>query len=174
MTDGSKDFDLEAFLGDLFGAFNNHDVDKIVAMHTADAEWEDPSVPAPIKGPAAIAEHLEEMFKAFPDLKFDDDFEVYRTGGSKAAASWRFTGTMLGPMNPPGFAPTGKKAAVKGACLYDFVDGRVARHHIIYDAMGMLEQLGIMPSLESASGKLTVGLQRATARFSRGMHRAAS
>lgn len=172
MADGSKDFDVEAFVGDFFGAFNNHDVDKIVEMHTADAEWEDPTVTSPIRGRNAIAEHLRGMFKAFPDFRFDEDFEVYGTDGTRAAVKWQFTGTMTGPIDPPGFAPTGKSATVTGVCLYDFVDGRLDRHQIVYDTMGMLEQLGVMPSLDSASGKLTVGLQRATARVSRGLHRA--
>lgn len=169
---GPADFDARGFVTDLFAAFNDHDVERIVGMHTPDAVWEDPSLPAPITGRAAIAEHLRAIHQAFPDLHFDEDLELYTSEGGKAAAQWRFGATMTGPLDPPGYAPTGKRTTVAGVCLYRFEDGLIARHRQYYDTRGMLEQLGLLPTPESTSARLAIGLQRATARVSKSLHRA--
>lgn len=79
------------------------------------------------------------------------------------AARWHFTGTMTGPIDPPGYAPTGRKVSVSGVCLFEFQDGLVAHHTIVYDSMGILQQVGIMPAVDSAQAKLIAGLQRGIA-----------
>ncbi len=152
----------------LFRAINEHDVDKIIALHTADAVLEDPRLTAPVTGRAAIAVEFTTMFRSFPDFQFlMDELEVYLADSGRVAARWHFTGTMTGPIDPPGYAPTGKKALVSGVCLYEFQDGLIARHTIVYDTMGLLQQLGIMPAADSAQAKLIAALQRAVTRLPR-------
>lgn len=167
-----SDLEPRPFLTGLFAAFNDHDVDRIVALHRLDAVLEEPSLPAPATGQEAIAAHLRAIFRAFPDLHFDEDLELYTGEPGKAAAAWRFAGTMTGPMEPPGFSPTGRRATIAGVCCYAFEGDLLARHRIVYDALGLLEQLGIVPSPASASGRIAVGLQRATTRVTRGLRRA--
>ena len=148
----------------LFRALSEHDVDKIIALHTPDAVLDDPSLTAPVTGRAAIAVEFTAMFRAFPDLQFPiDELEVYIADSDRVAARWHFLGTMTGPIDPPGYAPTGKKASVSGICLYEFRDGLIARHTIVYDSMRMLQQVGIMPATDSAPARLIAGLQRAIA-----------
>lgn len=156
----------------LFRAFNEHDADKIIALHAPDAVWEDPQLTAPVKGRAAIAVRLATMFRAFPDLHFlMDELEVYLAPSGRVAARWHFTGTMTGPMDPPGFAPTGKKASVSGVCLYEFMDGLLTRHTIVYDSMAMLRQVGIMPAPYSTQARLMASVQRAGAGMAKRMRR---
>ena len=169
---GPADLDARGLVTELFAALNDHDVERIVGMHASDAVWEDPSLAAPITGRAAIAEHLRVIHRAFPDLRFDGDVELYTGEQGRAGARWRFGATMTGPLDPPGFAPTGKRTTVAGVCLYTFEDGLIARHRQYYDMWGMLEQLGLMPALESVPARLVVGLQRAGARVSKSLHRA--
>ncbi len=169
---GVSDFDARAFIIELFQALNDHDVEKVVSMHTPDALWEDPSLAAPVTGRAAIGEHLRAVFEAFPDLRFQEDVEIYEGAPEQAASRWRFTGTMEGRIDPPGFGPTGKRATVSGACFYGFEEGLLSRHRLVYDALAMLEQLGIIPTPESTHARVNASLQRAGARVARTLHRA--
>jgi len=156
----------------LFRAFNEHDSDQIIALHAPDAVWDDPLLTEPVKGRAAIAVRLAMMLRAFPDLHFVmDELEVYRADSGRVAASWHFTATMTGRMDPPGFARTGRKASVSGVCLYEFEDGLLTRHTIVYDTMGMLRQVGIMPAPTGAPAKLMAGMQRTSAGISRRVRR---
>ena len=156
--------EIRARVEALSRAINEHDVDKIIALHTPDAVLEDPALTAPVTGRAAIAVEFTAMFRAFPDFQFlMDELEVYVADSGRVAARWHFTGTMTGPIDPPGYAPTGKKASLSGVCLYEYQDGLIARHTIVYDTMAMLRQVGIMPATDSAQAKLIAGLQRAVA-----------
>jgi steroid delta-isomerase-like uncharacterized protein len=149
----------------LFRALNEHDLDKLIDMHTVDALWDDPELAEPVRGRAAIAVRAAAMFRAFPDLQFPlDELEIYRAESGRVAARWHAVGTMTGPIDPPGFAPTGKKVSLRGACFYEFEDGKLASHTIVYDTMGMLRQAGVMPMPESPQAKLMAGLQRTAAR----------
>lgn len=152
----------------LFRALNEHDLDKLIELHTVDALWEDPELAEPVRGRAAIAVRAAAMFRAFPDLHFlQDELEIYLADSGRVAARWHAVGTMTGPIEPPGFAPTGKKASISGVCFYEFEDGLLARHTILYDTMGLLRQVGVMPAPESPPAKLMAGLQRTFARAGR-------
>lgn len=164
--------EIRARVEALLRALSEHDVDKIIALHAPDAVLEAPTLTAPVTGRAAIAVEFTAMFRAFPDLHFlMDELEVYVADSGRAAARWHFTGTMTGPIDPPGYAPTGKKASVLGVCLYEFQDGLLAHHTIVYDNMALLQQIGIMPTADSAPAKLIAGVQRAVARVTKTVFR---
>lgn len=151
--------DIRSHVDALIKALNAHDVDKIVALHTPDAVFEDPTGIEPARGHEKIGEQFRMMFRAFPDMKFTLH-EVYTGAPNHAAARWTFVATMTGPIDPPGYAPTGKKATVDGVCFYELKDGLFKKHTSIYDLMGMLHQIGLMPALDSPQVKVTAGLQR--------------
>ncbi|HET9080285.1 MAG TPA: ester cyclase [Trebonia sp.] len=156
----------------LLRAFNEHDIDKVIALHTPDAVLEAPAVPGAVTGRAAIAGVFTSMLRMLPDLQFImDELEVYLSDSGRVAARWHFTGTMTGPLEPPGYAPTGKKASVTGVCLYEFHDGLIARHAIVYDSLGMLQQVGVMPATDSTQARLLVVLQRTMARAAQAVRR---
>ncbi len=163
---------------ELFRALNAHDVDAIGAMHVPDAVLRHPALPAAVTGRMAIAEGFRAIFRALPDIQFPlDEIRLYVADEHHAAASWRFTGTMTGRIEPPGYAPTGKSCSIEGVCLYEFADdpqtGKTlfARHTVVYDTLGLLQDLGIMPRTESSTAKLTAGLQRTSVRVSHALHR---
>lgn len=163
---------------ELFAAMNAHDVDAIVAMHASDAVLRHPALPHPASGRPGIAEGFRAIFRALPDIHFPlDEVRLYVADERRAAVTWRFTGTMTGRIEPPGYAPTGKSCSVEGACVYEFVadpdSGEVLldRHTIIYDSLGLLQQLGIMPRAESGAAKVTAGLQRTTTLVSHALRR---
>jgi hypothetical protein len=76
-------------------------------------------------------------------------------------------GTNTGPIDPPGFAPTGRSVDIEGVDHWWFRDGLVARYRADYDSLGMLRQLGLMAPAGSALERLMVKLQRLGARLRR-------
>jgi hypothetical protein len=80
---------------------------------------------------------------------------------------WRMLGTHTGPIDPPGFAPTGKPFVLEGVDHWTFRDGLVAVYRADYDLNGLLRQLGIAPRPGSAGERAMVLMQRAGARLKR-------
>jgi hypothetical protein len=76
-------------------------------------------------------------------------------------------GTMLGAVDPPGFAPTGRTMLVDGVDLWQFEGERIARYRAFYDLTDLSRQLGILPPQGGRAERATVGLQRLQARMLR-------
>lgn len=156
--------DLRTHLDAWFQAFNDHDPEAILAMCTDDVVWEDPSLPAPLVGLEAVADHLANQFTAFPDLHFPkEEIEIYRSlDGKRAAASWHMVATMKGRLDPPGYEPTELTGDITGMCRYEFAEGGlIARHQTIYDTMALAQRLGLMPPSDSLPYRVLAGLQQA-------------
>jgi steroid delta-isomerase-like uncharacterized protein len=148
-------------LSALLDAFNTRDVGKIMAFFTEDVEWMEPTIKEPVKGREAAAELLRSSFRAFPDLTFEG-IDIYETGEAKAAATTLLRATMTGPVEPMGFAPTGKAVEFTTVCLYEFRDGLIAKHTIVYDMMTLMQKMGLMPEADSLVMKASAGVQRIT------------
>ena len=146
----------------LFRAYNEHDVKAFVAHFTDDVEWSEPMLDAPVKGRAAAQKRVLDQFRATPDATMPlDDVEIFvREDGRKAVSVFRFVGTMTGPLDPPGFAPTGRKAEFVGTCVYEFRRGLISRHTIVYDGLKLAQDLGLLPRNDSIATKALVGTQR--------------
>lgn len=152
----------------LFRAYNQHDVDAILALLTEDVIFVDPNAAKPVNGRAAAAELISSQFTAFPDLHFPkEELVIFTAPGGKAASRWHAVGTMTGPADPPGYLPTGKTADWIGMCSYEFRDGLIARHEIVYDVLGLTQALGLMPGTESLMTKTLVGATNVGQRLAR-------
>jgi len=57
---------------------------------------------------------------------------------------WRGSGTHRGDLF--GIAPTGKRASFVGITINRIEGGKVAEERQIFDALGMMQQLGAIPS----------------------------
>ena len=149
-------------------AWNGRDSSAIEALVTDDVSWFDPALPETIHGPAAVRRFMEDSWRAFPDLRFSEPDPPFRVEqGDKVAWAWVMEGTFTGPLDPPGFAPTGRSMRVQGIDEWTFRDGRIAIYRANWDVMDLARQLGIMPERGSRGEKATVGLQRLQARFMR-------
>jgi steroid delta-isomerase-like uncharacterized protein len=128
---------------------------------TDDVVWEDPALPAPARGPAAVQEFMRDAWVAFPDLRFDETDTPHRTaGGDQLAWRWRMRGTNTGPIDPPGFAPTGRTIEIEGVDLWTMRDGRIARYRAFYDFNELAVQLGLAPAPGSRLEQALATLQR--------------
>ena len=87
--------------------------------------------------------------------------------GESLTWSWRMEGTHGGVIDPPGFAPTGKRIDIDGIDVWDFAQGRIERYRAYYDMAALARQIGAMPPSGSAGERVGVLLQRTQARFAR-------
>jgi steroid delta-isomerase-like uncharacterized protein len=62
----------------------------------------------------------------------------------RGAGRWLASGTNTGEMM--GLPPTGQRALWEGVTIYRFEDGKIAEGWWYGDALGMLQQLGVMPA----------------------------
>jgi steroid delta-isomerase-like uncharacterized protein len=86
---------------------------------------------------------LNVMFRsAFPDLRVDVDNVVAED--DKVGCRWRSTGTHQGELF--GIPPTGKKVDVTATVFYRVDNGRLAEGWIARDDVGLMRQLGVIPS----------------------------
>jgi steroid delta-isomerase-like uncharacterized protein len=153
---------LRTTILDFLGAMNAHDLDRAIGFFTEDATWEGTGTPGPIVGRPAIRALLRRWIDGFSDLHYPlEDVEVYRAvGGDRALAYWTGIMTMDGPYR--GFAPTGRTAKIKGICRYEFRDGKIARHTIVFDELEATRQLGLLPPEGSVGFRLLAGVQHLT------------
>ena len=73
-------------------------------------------------------------------------------------------GTHTGPLDPPGFAPTGRRWELDGVDLHEYRDGRVSRLRIAFDMLSATRQLGLMPEAGSRAESALAMAQRSAAR----------
>jgi hypothetical protein len=164
------------FANDFVGRWNAHDAAGILDLVTEDVHWQDPAMRAPAHGHAEAQEYIETLFRAFPDIQWAMPSALYlvpedgeSSGVIKIAQHWRSWGTHLGPLDPPGFAPTGQAFELQGADLWelDRSERRLRRVVSYYDGLGFARSVGIIPRPESVAERLTVRLQRLQARGQR-------
>ena len=93
-------------------------------------------------------EHFKEFARmyrsAFPDIHIEVEDQIVE--GDRVATRWRGTGTHEGELM--GISPTGNRVTVVGTTIERIADGQIAETWDNYDALGMMQQLGAIPSAE--------------------------
>jgi predicted ester cyclase len=85
---------------------------------------------------------LNWLFSIFPDHRFDIEDAV--ADGDTVAVRGTCRGTHEGDLW--GILPTGERFAAQQAHWFRVVDGKVEEHWAVRDDLGMMRQLGIMPT----------------------------
>lgn len=148
-------------------AWNKHDGNALAELVTEDVEFFDPAI-GTVHGRPPVADWVRICDRAFPDYRFEEPEPAYISRDRmKAIAPWRMIATNTGPIEPPGFAPTGKSFVLDGVDHWWFRDGLVERYRSDYDSTGLARQLGLMPPVGSRAEKAMVALQRLGARARR-------
>jgi steroid delta-isomerase-like uncharacterized protein len=100
------------------------------------------SMPTPTPGPEGLKQVLHMFYAAFPDMKITIH-EVIAEGDSVASRGTWY-GTHRGEFN--GIPATGKQVAVDYIDIWRFKNGQAVENWVQMDMIGMLQQLGVMPT----------------------------
>jgi steroid delta-isomerase-like uncharacterized protein len=160
--------DIREFVGRWLDAWNSHDVDRLLAFFTEDIELRDDSWPKTMHGHGEVREFLEALWRASPDMRYELlDGPYVIPGELRAAFHWHGSGTLTGPMEPPGFAPTGRHWEVDGADFQEYRDGRICKLRVTCDMMSVSRQVGLMPPAGSRAEQMLAAVQRVVMRVLR-------
>jgi steroid delta-isomerase-like uncharacterized protein len=123
-------------------AWNRHDIEAILALHTEDSVFENHTSGGKGMGKDAIRGILEDVFKAFPDIRFDPRRTYVRDG--VVTQEWTATATLAIPFTKGGSTvqPTGKQVSWNGVDVIPFAGNLVARKDVYVDSMSFLRALG--------------------------------
>ncbi len=159
-------------------AWNTHDLDELDALVTEDIVCEDPAMCGETaRGRSEFRAFIEIFFRAFPDVHLESTGTLYPAlEGTGLALPWRMTGTFTGELafwgkrygsKPPTWAPTGRSIDIEGIDLYEFRDGLISRHTLIYDLYGFSQQIGLLPPRDRKVPAVMLLAQRLIASRSR-------
>jgi steroid delta-isomerase-like uncharacterized protein len=152
---------VEDFARRWAAAWNSHDPERVLELMTKDIVYDDSAWPETMRGHADVRRFLDWAWRAMPDLTFETVDGPYLVPGQpKAAFYWKGTGTLTGPLDPPGLASTGARVEFEGADFHEYRDGRVARLRIVFDMMDASRQMGLLPKAGSQVEKAAAAAQR--------------
>lgn len=95
----------------------------------------------PLQGSAALKQFVLMYRSALPDLHLTIEEQIAQ--GDTVAARWTARGTHQGDLM--GIPPTGKQLTVTGMTFSRAANGKFVEIWINFDALGMLQQLGVVP-----------------------------
>ena len=128
---------------EIFNAGNLEVVDEIVSE---DHVHHDPAMPEEGHGREHTKEFASMYRSAFPDLHVEIQDQLAE--GDRVAIRWVASGTHQGDLM--GINPTGNRVTLMGMTIHRIADGQIAETLEIYDALGMMQQVGAIPSPEEA------------------------
>ena len=114
-------------------------VDEIIAT---DFVLHDPNSPA-IRGSEGFKQFVTSNLSTFPDIHFTIEDQIAE--GDKVATRWTVRGTHKGDL--VGIDPTGRQVKMVGISIDRVADGKIIESWESWDALGMMQQLGIVPEM---------------------------
>ena len=134
--------DHAATMRRLYELISAGDIDGF-GEHVADDFVEHEETPGFERSKAGVVEMFHMYLAAFPDLRMEA--EDVLVDGDKVVARVRTTGTHQGEFM--GMPATGKRVDVQLIDIIRFGDDGLAHEHWgIFDALGMMQQLGAIPA----------------------------
>ena len=129
--------------------YNAGDIDGYVSCYAEDAVMTLPA--GTFHGRAAIRGAWGRETAAFPDqvLTIGTTFEQ----GGTLADEFTWAATNTGPLvlrDGTEVSPTGRRVEIKGMELVQMREGEIALHHVYFDYMALLSQLGLLPRAATA------------------------
>ena len=142
-------------------AWNERDPHAIVSQWSEDCIYESPVLPeGRVVGRDASKMAISVLLRAFPDFTLTEMDRWVSPDGLRVALLWRASGTFTGPLDPPGFAPTGGPVEVEGMTCTELRGGETAHFRHYFDVTGMGRQLAAVPPRGSTAERMVAFLQR--------------
>ena len=126
-------------------AWDNHDVDALVALYAEDAVMFIPGEAEPCRGRKAIAENQGSYLRAMPDMTIK--FSTIVIQGNHIAFEGIFQGTFTGPLaSPEGDIPPTGRSVKAGFAFFAKVnaDGLIEEDRTYFDNLDFMKQLGLI------------------------------
>lgn len=115
--------------------------DELIAPNFVD---HDSAMPEEVSGIEGFKEFVSMYRSGFSDVHIFVEDQVAE--GDKVVTRWRATGTHDGDLS--GIAPTGKWVEITGMEIARISGGKVAEIWDNYDVLGLMQQIGAIPSEE--------------------------
>jgi steroid delta-isomerase-like uncharacterized protein len=138
MSDANKTLAARMPL-EVFGQGRTEVIDEVLAPDFIDHGTVPPGMPP---GPEGVKAFVAVVRNAFPDLTITIDHAIAED--DFVALHITASATMKGEF--AGMPPSGKHATWEAVHISRFVNGRVAEHWVVQDQLGMLQQLGFVPT----------------------------
>lgn len=122
--------------------FNQGKLDYAEEIFAPDFVQHDPATPGEFRGPAGARQFATVYRSAFPDVQLTIEDMVAE--GDTVVTRWTASGTQQGDL--PGIPATGRKATVTGIQIDRIANGKVVEDWLVWDTLGMLQQLGVVPA----------------------------
>lgn len=95
------------------------------------------------RGPESEKKRATLYRTAFPDIRLT--IEDIIAEGETVMTRWSCRGTHKGDLS--GIAPTGKQITISGVTIARLANGKMAEGWVNWDALGLMQQLGVVPEL---------------------------
>ncbi len=116
-----------------------------------DYHYHGPAAMREIRGREAFKQAIAGFRAALPDLRETVEDQIVQA--DKVVSRFRLRGTHQGELM--GVAPTGKQITIEGIDISRIEDGKIAEAWVMWDAHGMMEQIGLYPAPEGAAATET-------------------
>jgi steroid delta-isomerase-like uncharacterized protein len=143
--------EMVAFVRRGYDAFNAHQSDPHWLDYSTEDVAEDCEVvdmPSGmiLRGPDGLKQFLLGFSTAFPDSRIEVA-NVFATE-EHAVVEALLRGTHTGVLQSPAgdIPPSGRTFELRACDVYHLRDGKIVRHASYYDALGFMQQLGVIPA----------------------------
>lgn len=97
-------------------------------------------------GPAGFKANAARLLNAFPDVQFTVHDLIAEN--DQVAVCWTWEGTHRGVFN--NIPPTDRRVRQEGMVMYRLEGGKVTGSKVIFDRLGVFQQLGVTPEKPAA------------------------
>ncbi len=124
-------------------AWNDHDVEAIMAMHAPDMVFHNHTAGESAQGDE-VRGHLAAIFQTWPDIHFETRRLYVRDG--LVVQEWTASATHTSTMRRGDIVaePTGRQVKWDGMDVIPFEGGLVKRKDVYSDSVSILRQVGLM------------------------------
>lgn len=132
--------------------WNAGNLDAVDELYAADYIDHTP-LPGQAQGIEGVRETVTAFRSAFPDMELTVE-DMVAEGDTVVT---RFTATATHQAEFAGIAPTGNSVEVGGILISRLADGKIAEEWENFDELGLLTQLGAIPSMQEAEAEAAGG-----------------
>ncbi len=122
--------------------FDRGNLDVADELFAPNFVFHDPASGEDWHGPESVKQYAAMMRAAFPELHYAVEDQIAQ--GDKVVTRYTASGTHQGGLM--GVAPTGNRVEITGISIRRIEGGKFEEIWESYDALGMMQQLGVVPS----------------------------